>query len=112
MDIPQCKQSNRVDTSQRKTLSIRAMPQYKIVYPSQQPFRRIMPSVRQQTNQSLLLVPKMETSQHNPYESESLGSMNMNEVAMPQYKPSKVSMLQDKSKSIANERAMSQHVSS
>ena len=38
--------------------------------------------------------------------------MNMNEVAMPQYKPSEVFMLQDKSKFIANERAMSQHVQS
>ena len=71
-----------------------------------------MPSVCQQINQSLFLVPKMETSKHNPYESESLGSMNVNEVAMPQYKPFEVSMLQDKSKSIANERVMSQHVSS
>ena len=43
-----------------------------------------MPSVGQQINKSLLLVPKMETSQHNPYESESLGSMNVNEVAMSQ----------------------------
>ena len=69
-----------------------------------------MCSVRQQINQSILLMLKMETSQHNPYESKSPCSMNMNEVAMPQYKPSKVSMLQDKSKSIANEKAMSQHV--
>ena len=36
--------------------------------------------------------------------------MNVNEVGMPQYKPFEVSTLQDKSKSIANERAMSQHV--
>ena len=50
----------------------------------------------------------METSQHNPYESESQGSMNVNEVAMPQYKPSEVTMLQDKSESIANERATPQ----
>ena len=64
------------------------MPQYKVVYPSQQPLRRIMPSVCQQINQSVLLVPEMETSQHNAYESESLGSMNVNEVTMPQYKPS------------------------
>ena len=71
-----------------------------------------MCSVRQQINQSLLMMLKMETSQHNPYESKSLCSMNMNEVVMPQYKPSEVSMLQDKSKSIANERAMSQHVQS
>ena len=71
-----------------------------------------MRSVRQQINQSLLLMLKMETSQHNPYESKSPRSMNMNEVAMPQYKPSEVSMLQDKSKSIPNERAMSQHVQS
>ena len=42
-----------------------------------------MSSVRPQINQSLLLVPKMETSQHNPYESESPGSMNVNEMAMP-----------------------------
>ena len=71
-----------------------------------------MCSVHPQINQSLLLVPKMETSQHNPYESESLCYMSANEVAMPQYKPSEVSMLQDKSKSITNERAMSQHVQS
>ena len=71
-----------------------------------------MPSVRQQINQSLFLVPKMETSQHNPYESESRGSMNVNEVGMPQYKPSEMFMIQDKSKFIANERAMSQHLSS
>ena len=38
--------------------------------------------------------------------------MNVNEVAMPQYKPSEVTMLQDKSKSIINERAMSQHAQS
>ena len=71
-----------------------------------------MRSVCQQINQSLLLVPKMEKSQHNPYESESSCYISENEVAMPQYKPSKVSMLQDKSKSIANERVMSQHVQS
>ena len=82
------------------------------MYLSQQLLKKIIPSVRQQINQSLLLVPKMETSQHNPYELKSLGSMNVNEVAMPQYKQSKVFMLQDKSKSIANERAMSQHVQS
>ena len=41
-----------------------------------------MPNVGQQINQSLLLVLKMETSQHNPYESESPCSMNVNEVAM------------------------------
>ena len=70
-----------------------------------------MHSVRRQINQSLLLMLKMETSQHNPYESKSSCSMNMNEVAMPQYKPSKVSILQDKSKFIANERATSQYVS-
>ena len=69
-----------------------------------------MPSVHHQLNQSLLLMPKMETSQHNPYESKSSCSMNVNEVGMPQYKPFEVSTLQDKSKSIANERAMSQHV--
>ena len=55
---------------------------------------------------------KIETSQHNPYELKSPCSMNVNEVAMPQYKPSEVSILQDKSKFIANERAMSQHVQS
>ena len=38
------------------------MPQYKVVYPSQQPLRRIMPSVRQQINQYVLLVPEMEAS--------------------------------------------------
>ena len=42
-----------------------------------------MPSVGQQMDQSLLLVPKMETSQHNPYESESPSFMNVNEVATP-----------------------------
>ena len=71
-----------------------------------------MRSVCQQINQSLLLVSKMETSQHNPYESESPGSMNVNEVAMPQYKSSGVTMLQDKSKSITDERAMPQNKSS
>ena len=71
-----------------------------------------MPSIRQPINQSLLLVLKMETSQHNPYESESPSSMSTNELAMPQYKPSEVTMLQDKSKSITNERVMSQHVQS
>ena len=54
----------------------------------------------------------METSQHNPYESESPCSMIVNEVTMSQYKPFEVTMLQDKPKSIANERAMSQHVQS
>ena len=38
--------------------------------------------------------------------------MNVNEMAMPQYKPSEVPMLQDKSKVNANERVMSQYVSS
>ena len=71
-----------------------------------------MPSVHQQINQSLLLVLKLETSQHNPYKSESPCSMNVNEMAMPQYKPSEVPMLQDKSKVNANERVMSQYVSS
>ena len=71
-----------------------------------------MSIVHQQINQSLLLVPKTETSQHNPYESESSCSMNVNEATMPQYKQFEVSMLQDKSKSIANERAMSQNKSS
>ena len=88
-------------------LFIMAMPQYKVVYLSQQLLRRTMRSVCQQINQSLLMVPKMETSQHNPYKLEYPCSMNLNEVAMPQYKPSEVSRLQDKSKSIANERAMS-----
>ena len=59
------------------------MPYCKVVYPSQQLLREIMSSVRPQINQSLLLVPKMETSQHNPYESESPGSMNVNEMTMP-----------------------------
>ena len=54
----------------------------------------------------------METSQHNPYESESPSSMNVNAVAMPQYKPTEVTMLQDKSKSIAKERATPQNKSS
>ena len=66
-----------------------------------------MRSVCQQINQSLLLMLKMETSQHNPYELESSCSMNVNELAIPQYKPSEVFMLQDKSKSITNERPMS-----
>ena len=88
------------------------MPQFKVVYLSQQLLGRTMPGIRQQINQSLLLVLKMETSQHNPHELESPGSMNVNEVAMPQYKQSEVFMLQDKSKSITNERVMSQHVQS
>ena len=50
----------------------------------------------------------METSQHNPYELESSGSM----MVIPLYKSSKVTMLQDKPKFITNERAMSQHVQS
>ena len=54
----------------------------------------------------------MKISQHDPYESESPCSMSANEVATPQYKPSEVTMLQDKSKFIVNERAMSQYVSS
>ena len=72
------------------------------MHPSQQLLTKTMPSVGQQMDQSLLLVPKMETSQHNPYESKSSCSMNVNEVGMPQYKPFEVSTLQDKSKSIAN----------
>ena len=32
--------------------------------------------------------------------------MNVNEMAMPQYNPFEVPMLQDKSKSIANEKTM------
>ena len=47
------------------------------------------------TNQSISTPgAKTETSQHNPYESEFEGSMNVNEVAMPQYKPPEVTMLQ------------------
>ena len=65
-----------------------------------------MPNVRKKINQSLLLVLKMETSQYNSYESESPCSMNVNEMAMPQYNPFEVPMLQDKSKSIANEKTM------
>ena len=80
---------------QWKILSILAMPQCKVVYSSQQ------------INQSLLLVLKMETSQHNPYESESLSSMSTNELAMPQYKPSEMIMLLGKSKFITNERVIS-----
>ena len=65
------------------------------------------------TNQSISIPgAKTETSQHNPYESESQGFMNVNEVAMPQYKPSEVTTLQDKSKSIANERVTPQNKSS
>ena len=60
-----------------------------------------MPSIRQQINQSQLPLPKMKISQHNPYESETPYYMNVNEVVMPQYKPSEVTMLQDKSKSTA-----------
>ena len=48
-----------------------------------------MSSVHQQINQSLLLVPKTETSQHNPYESKFSCFMNVNEVTMPQYKSKK-----------------------
>ena len=66
-----------------------------------------MRSVRQQINQSLLLMLKMETSQHNPYDSESLSSMSTNDLAMPQYKPFEVTILQDKSKSITDERVIS-----
>ena len=66
-----------------------------------------MPSIRQKINQSQLPLPKMKISQHNPYELETSCYMNVNEVAMPQYKPSEVTMLQDKSKSIINERFMS-----
>ena len=53
-----------------------------------------MDSARQQINRSLLLMPKMETSRHSPYESKSPSYMNVNEVAMPQYKPPEVTMLQ------------------
>ena len=52
-----------------------------------------MPSVCQQINQSQLPPLKRKISQHDPYESESLCSMSTNEVAMPQYKPSEVTML-------------------
>ena len=62
--------------------------------------------VNKSINQSLLLVLKMETSQHNPHELESSSSMSTNELAMSQYKPSEVTMLQDKSKSITDEKAM------
>ena len=71
-----------------------------------------MPSTGQQIDQSLLLLPKMETSQRNPYELESPSSMNVNEMAIPLYKSFGVTMLQDKSKPITNERVMSQHVQS
>ena len=71
-----------------------------------------MPSVCQQINQSQLPPLKRKISQHDPYESESLCSMSTNEVAMPQYKPSEVTMLQDKLKSITDERAMAQNKSS
>ena len=43
----------------------------------------------------------METSQYDPYESESPCSMNVNEMDMPQYKPFEMPMFQDKSKYIA-----------
>ena len=66
----------------------------------------------EQINQSLLLMLKMETSQHNPYESESLSFMSTNELTMPQYKPFEPTMLQDKSKSIIDERVMPQNKSS
>ena len=71
-----------------------------------------MPSVCQQINQSQLPPLKRKISQHDPYESKSPCSMSTNEVAMPQYKPSEVTMLQDKSKSITNERVVSKYVSS
>ena len=83
---------------QWKILSISAMPQYILV----NKYWEIMPSIHQQINQSQLPLPKMKISQHNPYESETSCYMNVNEVAMPQYKPSEVTMLPDKSKSIAN----------
>ena len=71
-----------------------------------------MPSIRQQINQSQLPLPKTKISQYNPYESETSCYMNVNEVAMPQYKPSEVTMLQGKSKSITDEKAMPQNKSS
>ena len=82
------------------------------MYSSQQLLRKIIPSMGEQINQSLLLMLKMETSQHNPYESESLSFMSTNELTMPQYKPFEPTMLQDKSKSIIDERAMPQNKSS
>ena len=97
---------------QWKILSIPAMPQCKVMYSSQQLLRKIIPSMGEQINQSLLLMLKMETSQHNPYESESLSFMSTNELTMPQYKPFEPTMLQDKSKSIIDERAMPQNKSS
>ena len=75
--------SNRVAMLQRRIPSIMAMPQCKVVHPSRQLLRKTMPSIRQRIDQS----------QHNPYESESPGSMNVNEVAMPQCKPPEVTML-------------------
>ena len=71
-----------------------------------------MPSIHQQINQSQVPLPKMIISQHDPYESESSGSMNTNELAMPQYEPSEVTMLQGKSKSITDEKAMPKNKSS
>ena len=82
------------------------------MHPSQQLLKRTTRSSHQQINRSLLLMPKMETSHHSPHESKSSSSMSMNELAMPQYKPSEVTMLQDKSKSIIDERAMPQNKSS
>ena len=54
---------------------------------------------------------KMETSRYNLYESESSCSMNVNEMTMSLYKPFEVTRLQDKSKFITYDRAMSQYVS-
>ena len=73
-----------------KILSILVMPQYIRV----NNYWGIMPSIRQQINQSQLPLPKTKISQYNPYESETSCYMNVNEVAMPQYKPSEVTMLQ------------------
>ena len=79
------------------------MPQRKAVYPSQQLLKKIMlVYVSKSINQSLLLVLKMEI----------IHTMSTNELAMPQYKPSEMIMLQDKLKSITDERAMAQNKSS
>ena len=43
---------------------------------------------------------------------EIIHNMSTNELAMPQYKPSEMIMLQDKLKSITDERVMPQNKSS
>ena len=54
----------------------------------------VQSSVSKSTNQSISTPgAKTETSQRNLYESESPSSMNVNVVAMPQYKPTEVTML-------------------